>query len=125
MELTAENVEKVFMDCLFRDDKDTSDPAIAEGITLKIGFNKERLSSHSDDVTTMLAQLPKEFQKDSGGGWSFLNACNNSEGEQWTGLHKIMEQLFTLGLASGKVISQLPRELWEALPGGMPYYVVL
>jgi len=73
----------------------------------------------------MLSQLPKEFYKDSGGGMTFLNACNNSNGEQWTGLHSVMEQLFVLGIASSKVECLLPRDIWSMLLGGMPYYVIL
>jgi len=125
MDLTAKNVTDIFMDCLFRDGEDTSNPAIAEGITSKFGFHKERLKSYIDDIADMLSQLPKEFQKESGGGMSFLNACNNFNGEQWTGLHEVMEQLFTVGLASGKVQCLMPRDIWAVMPGGMPYYVVV
>ncbi|MGD9157183.1 MAG: hypothetical protein PVG39_02130 [Desulfobacteraceae bacterium] len=124
MYLTSENVESVFMDCLFRDGEDTSDPAIAKGIFNNIGFHKGRIKSHTDNISSMLSQLPEEFQEDIGGGMSFLNACNNSNGEQWTGLHRIMEQLFCLGMACGKAKSVMPREMWSVLPGGMPYYAV-
>ena len=124
MKLTSENVERLFLDCLFKDGENTSNSIIAEGIRSKFGFHKERLNTHSDDISKVLAQLPKEFQKDSGGGMSFLNACNNSDGGQWTGLHAVMEQLFVLGIASGKVSCLMPRDMWAALPGGMPYYVV-
>lgn len=127
MELTSENVESIFMDCLFRDNEDTSDPAIAEGITSNFGFHKERLKSHKEDISAMLLQLPLPFQKNGGGGggWTFLNACDNAKGEQWTGLHSIMEQLFSLGQACGKVECLIPRDMWSVLPGGMPYYSVI
>ena len=125
MKLTSKNVESVFMDCLFKDGEDTSNPATAQGIVSSFGFNKERLNDHLDNIAEMLSQLPKEFQSGSGGGMSFLNACNNSDGEQWTGLHSVMEQLFALGMASSKVKCLLPRDMWKVLPGGMPYYVVL
>jgi hypothetical protein len=72
----------------------------------------------------MLLQLPDSFQKDSGGGYSFLEACNNKDGNQWTGLHLRMEQLFSLGIATEQVSYCLPRENWSILPGGMPYLVV-
>lgn len=124
MKLTSENVEFVFLDCLFKDGEDKSDPAVAEGIVNKFGFHKKRLNSYIDDIANMLHQLPKEFQQDTGGGMSFLNACDNSDGEQWTGLHRIMEQLFVLGIATFEVKCLLPRDMWNILPGGMPYYVV-
>ena len=125
MELTSKKVELIFTDCLFKYGEDTSDPAIAEGITSGFGFNKERLESHKEDISTMLSQLPKEFQSNDGGGMSFLNACNNAKGEQWTGLHFVMEQLFSLGQACGKVKCLMPRDMWSVLPGGMPYYSVI
>lgn len=75
----------------------------------------------------MLLQLPKEFQKGSGsgGGISFLNACNDVSGKQWTDSHQVMEQLFALGIGCNKVKCLMPREMWKVLPGGMPYYVVV
>ena len=125
MELTSENVESIFMDCLFQDGEDTSDPAIAEGITSKFGFHKGRLESHRDDISDMLLQLPKEFHKDGGGGMTFLNAYINAKGEQWTGEHRRMEQLFSLGQACERVQCLMPRDMWSVLPGGMPYYAIV
>lgn len=125
MKLTSENVETVFMNCLFKDDEDHSDPAIAEGIMSKVGFHKGRLESHSTDIEDLLFCLPEKFHKDIGGGWSFLNACEDKNGHQWTSFHQRMEQLFQLGLAIGKVECLMPRDMWKVLPGEMPYYVIM
>ena len=125
MKLTSENVEKIFFDCLFKDGENTDKATQVEGITNNFGFNPESLRSHANDILSMLHELPDTFMQDKGGGWTFLNACNDSKGEQWTGMHQIMEQLFVLGLAIEKVKCLLPRNIWPALPGGMPYYVVL
>ena len=122
--LNAGQVNAVFMDCLFRDGEDTSKHVKAEGIVRNIRFHTERLESHKAEIVAMLDELPEQFQEKSGGGWSFLNACNDKHGNQWTGLHQTMEQLFQLGIGIGKVKSLLPREMWNALPGGMPYYVI-
>ena len=122
--LTAENVVKVFEDCLFHDGEDTNNHVKAEGITMTVGFHPGRLDKHRKKIEAMLQELPNEFQKSGGSGWSFLNACMDKHGNQWTGLHRTMEQLFLLGIAIGKVQCQLPKEMWSALPGGMPYYVV-
>ena len=125
MRLTSENVENIFIDCLFNEGDDTSMTKIVDGITSKFGFDPEKLENHSVDVADMLSQLPIEFQKDDGGGMSFLNACNDSSGDQWTGMHSTMEKLFVLGMACDKVKCLLPRQMWISLPGGVPYYVVL
>ena len=122
--LNPERVNAVFMDCLFRDGEDTSKHVKAEGIVRNVEFHPERLESHRAEIVAMLDELPEQFQEKSGGGWSFLNACNDKHGNQWTGLHQTMEQLFQLGIGIGKVKSLIPREMWSALPGGMPYYVV-
>jgi hypothetical protein len=123
-ELTSEHVRHVFADCLFRDGEDTTGAVMAEGIVITAGFHPTRLVSHSDEIRAMLAELPNAFHAGKGGGWSFLNACMTRDGEQWTGEHATMEQLFLLGMAAGLVSCLLPREMWDALPGGMPYYVV-
>ncbi len=127
MDLTSENVENVFMDCLFADGENNDNHIKAEGITSTVGFHPDRLLEHKVDVREMLENLPGEFQNDEsgGGGWSFLNACQNKEGSQWTDLHLRMEQLFLLGIGLGIAKWLLPREMWSACPGEMPYVVVL
>jgi hypothetical protein len=125
MKLSAENVHHIFMDCLFNDDEEKKDPVVAEGITLSVGFNPVRLKKNEESIYGMLKELPASFQKDSGGGMSFLQACEDKDGNQWTGMHQTMQELFLLGLAAGKVQYCLPKELWSALPGGVPYLTVL
>ena len=120
MELTAENVWNIFAECL-GGDPDTS--VIVDGITNRFGFLPNKLDEHRESIESMLAQLPDEFHENTGGGWSFLNSCNTRDGVQW-GEHRNMEQLFALGMGIDKVECQLPRDMWAALPGGMPYYVV-
>ena len=118
-------VEEIFLDCLFRDGEDTSTALMVEGIMSTFGFHPGRLESHKEDVRELLSQLPVEFFPETGGGMSFLNACNTRDGELWTGEHRIMEQLFVLGMALKLVVCLLPREVWPALPGEMPYYMVV
>ena len=122
--LNSDKVTEVFLDCLFKDGEVTDHYVRAEGIMTNVGFNPESLESHKAEIEEMLAELPNEFQKSGGGGWSFLNACNDKNGNLWTGEHRVMEQLILLGIAIGKASFQLPREVWSALPGGMPYLVV-
>ena len=124
MELSSKNVENAFLDCLFREGEDTTNHVEVKGITLNIGFHPERLESHREEIKQMLSELPDEFQASKGGGWSFLNACNDKKGNQWTDLQAIMEQLFLLGIGIDEARFQLPRKMWSVLPGGMPYIVV-
>lgn len=118
-------VTEILMDCLFREDEPMEPRVEAEGVINRFGFHPERLESHREEIGKMLAELPVDFQKNIGGGGSFLNACMDRNGEQWTGFHKVMDQLFVLGIATGQAKYVLPREMWSALPGGMPYIVVI
>ena len=88
-----------------------------------VGFNRERLESHREEIMVMLAELPDEF-RESRGGWSFLNACMDRHGNEWTGMQRTVDHLFTLGIALDMAAYVFPRGLWEVLPGGMPYLVV-
>jgi len=125
-------VEHAFRDCLYKDVEITTlskggvpeGAVIVEGIRGKYGFHPDRLEQQRTEVSTWLHALPREFHETGGGGWSFLNACNQANGVQWTGLHQRMEELFCLAIGLGLAECQLPREVWSALPGGVPYYVV-
>lgn len=122
--LTADRVQTIFLACLFKDGEVPSKYVPAPGITTNVGFHPGRIEEYKEEIAAMLEELPDEFKESGGGGMSFLNACNDRHGNQWTDMHRAMEQLFQLGLATGKVACLLPREMWSTLPGGMPYYVV-
>lgn len=130
--ISADAVEQAFLDCLYKQEEleglPPGEPPVGvvavEGIVRRYGFHPERLEAKRLAVLTWLKALPTEFHKTGGGGWSFLNACNQSDGRQWTGSHRHMEQLFCLALGLGLAECQMPREMWSALPGGMPYYIV-
>jgi hypothetical protein len=123
MQLTADNVKQVTMDCMFNEGEDTSNAVKAEGVRLQLGFDPERLAAHRQDIVDLLGQLPDQFKKSKGGGWSFLNACETKDGVQW-GEHIHVDSLLTLGIAIGKAKIQLPRQMWASFPGGMPYFTV-
>jgi hypothetical protein len=122
--LTGDLVNTVFLDCLFKDGEDTAGHIVAEGIALTVGFHHGRIEEHRQEIHDMLAELPDEFKTSGGGGYSFLNACMDKHGNQWTGMHQTQEQLVQLGIAIGEVEYCLPREMWSALPGCVPYFTV-
>lgn len=125
-------VEEAFLKCLYEPEeiKDFKEGEVPEGVVLvegiqgKFGFHPGRLEEQRSKVNEWLRALPHQFRRNVGGGWSFLEACNQENGIQWTGLHQRMEQLFSLGLGLKLVELQMPREMWRILPGGMPYYVI-
>lgn len=130
MTIDATEVNRVFLDSLFRDYGEVTTPGVlppgtvlVEGVRVRIGFHPQRLESHREQVREWLALLPPQFHKDAGGGWSFLNACLTRDGEQW-GEHWNVEQLLALGIGLNLARWLTPRDMWDALPGGMPYAVI-
>lgn len=122
--LDPDAVTATFAGCLVHG---TGEFIEAAGIHTTARFDPERLAAATEQIDAWLTLLPTEFHATAaggGGGWSFLNACQDINGVLWTGLHAIVEQLLLLGIARGRVVCQMPRELWEILPGGMPYYVI-
>lgn len=126
MELTSENVERVFRECL-SDEKEGDNVRLVEAVldNVKMAMRRDRLKFYQEEIQGMLMQLPRGFRETDGGGWSFLNLCTREDGTQWTGSHAKMEQLVILGIGCGKMKYLQPRSMWNILPGGMPYLVVL
>lgn len=127
--LTADRVRATVIECLYRDDEvpDGTPPAdavIGKGIINDMCFHPGRLRENRETIREMLAELPESFDAHGPSkGMSFLAACETKNGVQW-GEHRSMETLFALGAACGFVKYLLPREMWRALPGGMPYLAV-
>lgn len=119
MQLTSENVEAIFKDCLAN-----TTEYVLKGVLIEVAFNREKIAEHEQDIMQMLMQLPTEFHRPGGGGWTFLNMCIDKNGNQWTDLHQMQDKLVCLDRAIGAVEFLLPRDLWKALPGGMPYIVI-
>ncbi len=129
--LTGENVERIFVDCLYRseewDPETKATPpgaVIVQGIMVDFGFHPGRIAQHRAELLEMIKELPEPFFSGSdGGGWSFLAMCNDRDGRQWADLHLTMEKLMCLAMAAKLASYCAPREIWGALPGGMPYVV--
>lgn len=120
MELTDKNVEEIFTDCLGNECD-----LLVEGVLLATYFKQDRIDKYKNDIMDMLLCLPDGFLKSKGGGYTFLNACLDNNGRQWTEGHQMIDKLICLGLAIGKVKFCLCRDLWRFLPMGMPYFTVI
>jgi len=129
--LDPDQVRDTFQDCLYHTKEEAEaglelgKAVTVEGIVWNVVFSKAKLDEHADLIMRMLMELPEAFRQTGGGGWSFLNACDDRHGNQWTSFHETMGMLFMLGTGIGKVVMPLPRDMWTVLPGGMPYYVIL
>lgn len=124
--LSPVNVENVFTACL-AENPDAHNAVTVQGIMHTAAFDRAQLADYHDHIAGMLDQLPSAFKRHDqggGGGWSFLNACMDRDNNLWTGDHLTMEKLFLLGIATDQAQWCFPREMWDALPGSMPYVVV-
>ena len=121
--IDSSRVSKLFMECMFNDVEDAKihEPVIVEGIKIAIGLHPQYLEEHKSEINDIIDQLPTEFSK----GFSFLGLSNDINGNQWTGMHQVMEQILLLGLAIKRMEYCAPKELWSSLPGGMPYLFIL
>lgn len=133
MELSIQNVNSIFLKCLFLDSElgEGGKPkegtfVPARGVITQVGFHPGRIEKHKEEVMQMLMQLPHQFrQTDEFGGWSFLQACLREDGEHWAE-HRTIDELLCLGLATGQVEYLTDdRQIWAAFPGGMPYFTVI
>lgn len=115
--LLENKVTEIFMDCLFTEDEDSTNFLEVEGILVNVGFNPIKIEKHRDSIRDLTNKLNENFLI----GWSFLNICFNKDNELWTSSHKVCEQLLLLGLAIGKLEYILPRDVWNILPGKLPY----
>lgn len=123
MKLTADKVMEIAKDCLFADGESMDNAVMVDGIVNRYAFHPDRIKAHADEIKELLLELPDEFQMAKGGGWSFLNACMDRHGNHWAE-HPTMGMLFALGEAVGSVKCLMPRDMWNILPGGVPYYGV-
>ena len=105
------SIVRVLSNCLQMDMSSNPEPATpmvtATGIQKMYGFSAQKVDVAERAIKVLLFQLPDAFFApgfkgiDFGGGWVFQNMLNNWQGEQWTGLHPVMESLLVMGLASG------------------------
>lgn len=123
--ISSKRVSEIIRDCLYKeseikDGKPIINPIVVQGITRTLGLFPERVKKHEPEIVSMLKELPDTFSK----GWTFLNLCYTKDNEQWTGLHDSCEELMLLGMAIDKISYCSPRDMWDILPGGMPYIVI-
>lgn len=135
MELNANNVRSVFMDCLYTSkeeyDNNPESGIRIEGITSIFILNKDKLEKHRNEIISMLDQLPPAFRAseitNGGGGWSFIQmpfkGKDNDNLDQW-GEQPNAQELMLLGMGIGVMAYLIKdREIWRIMPGGVPYIV--
>lgn len=122
----CKRIHDILVDCLYNKEE-IKDPTkvpegavLVNGITQNLGFEPTRLQGHKEEILKLAREIVTDDFLEDKGGMTFLNLCMDREGNQW-GEHRNMEQLLLLCMAIGKAKILLPREMWKALHGGMPY----
>lgn len=123
--LNPQKLTLVFNTCILQPTENATSSIGIEKIlsTEKILFHKEHLREHQELIEAMLNELPETFKKSVGGGWSFLEARKDRNGNLWAGEHAAAEKLFLLGMAIKKV-EMTPKNTWPILPGNLPYFII-
>lgn len=117
----AKLVEETFIKSLFKEGEDATEEMITvDGVAHKYAFNAERLKEQKETVEALVAELPAEFKE----GWTFINLCMTKDGGQWTGFQLRSEQLMVMAIALELMEYCLPKEMWQILPGRVPYVIV-
>ena len=119
--LTSKNVSKMMEQVLSSENNPFPKAKLVHGIVNEYMLDTR---GYEKEIWEMLAELPSNFHKNGGGGCSFLQACVRYDESQWTGMHLIVEHLVVLGIASNQAEYLFPKEMWNMLPGSVPYFVI-
>lgn len=120
--LNYQNVEAVMKDCLYGDSENITDSLKVQGVVNNYAFNPVKLAHNRAKIAALLDGLPENFKKEVGGGWSFLQAVENRDGEHWAE-HQTVGWLLVLGIATKQAAYILPdRNMWKIFPGNLPYF---
>ena len=124
--ISSERVSELFMECLFKDEeivdnKPILEPIFVKGIMTTNWLHPERVKESALEIEGFIKELPEKFKN----GWTFLGLCQTKDGDFWTDLHQVCEDLMVLGMAINKIEYCSSRETWVNLPGGMPYVRVI
>ena len=117
LSLTAKNVNDLFLTVLFNDGEDHTNFIRVNGVTQNFGLHPGRVASAKEKVGELLSQLDPSFFSDD--GQSFLQLPFAADGTHWCE-HRTAHELMVLGVATGLMSYVLPKEMWVALPGGVP-----
>lgn len=122
MEKRAEKVDELIKKLFMPEDADKSGAILVYGLVRNFGFDLSKVKEHRMEIRELLMDLPPQFYRGTGDGWSFLNFCFDKNWNQW-GEHPTGEALIAMGIAAG-FVELSPRELWDILPGGVPYVTI-
>lgn len=121
--LNSERVEEIFSDCLCQGWDNLNNCLAVQGITQSVFFHPEKIKKYKIQIEEMLDHLPDTFRGRH--GTSFLSACYDKSGIQWTESKVSMEHLFQLGIAIERIQLLGQRQAWRIFPESSPYCIII
>lgn len=119
----AHRINEIYEKCQ-KNASSRSDEAVESGFAGTVYLNQDDLEHHKHEIACILMnQDPKFFKHGEAGGCTFLNLPFNAQGVQWCEQFTAA-QLCILGIGLGLVEYLMPPEMWDALPGGVPYLAI-
>lgn len=116
----AAEVRDLMIECLANDPPGKAAITRIEAVVHTFVFDSASIERNSGRIKALLSVMHSNFHKQHGGGWSFLQLPMDADGIQW-GEQVDAEALVALAIAAGMGQFSLPRGMWNALPGGVPY----
>lgn len=121
--ISAKEIRDIATECFFKKEemengKPVVDPVIVEGIVRNYGFHPDRLKAKALRLKEIIQELNPSFYE----GWSFLNLPFDKDGAQW-GEQPDAEMLYCLCAGNDLAKYCFSRDMWDALPGGVPYII--
>jgi hypothetical protein len=123
--IDALEINKMIRDCFFKPEEgkpNEGEFVKVEGLIKNFGFHPKRLADKKARLIELMNDLHPNFMKNTGGGWTFLNLPFEKDGRHW-GEHPDCEAFIAMCIGNGLAKYSMPREMWDALPGGVPYVV--
>ncbi|MFP3726373.1 hypothetical protein U8V72_14390 [Priestia filamentosa] len=123
--LTAANVEKVFIDCLFKKEEvlrneHKENSIVIKGVAHTFTFHPERVKQNTSKVKEFIEELPEVIHL----GMSFLQMIYSKSGEHWAEHHHV-ELLMVLGLATKTLDHLIPPSELKDSSSQMPVLVAV
>ena len=90
-------------------------------------FNSLQLEKSRKQIEGLIGQLPVAYRfllRKCGKDFNFLEAAYRRIPYPYWRLVVGMKMVYMLGMGIGRVKEIAPREFWDTLPGGVPYYIV-
>ncbi len=108
--INEERITALIINCGYERSEDVKDAVVVRGISgnHSFGFHPVRLGEAKAEIEEALNSLAYNFFRED--GWPYDLGCLQADGSAWTDNLKLVELLFVVGQAVGKVKPVEPDE---------------